>query len=87
MKFRIEHTPQEILEDPDLGPMTPRLTILMGDKKDPPDYDFHLPDDADLAEYDKYIYEVMEGIFGGCDNVTEDQIRTFLLSKGFEETK
>ena len=86
MKFRIERLPQEVINDPDLGPIVPPLTVLMGDKEAPPDLNFHPPSDQ-LAEYDEYLYEIMEGIFGVCEGVTEEEIREFLLSKGYEEVE
>lgn len=85
MRFRIEHIPQDLFNDEVLGPDVSKLTVLMGDKEIP-DYNFHLPSDQ-LDEYDKYMYELMEGIFGVCERITEEELRAFLLSKGYEEVK
>jgi len=83
MKFRIERTPRELIENDELD--APKLTVLMGEKE-VPDYNFSLPAE-ELDEYDKYMYEVMEGIFGVHDGVTEDELRAFLLSKGYKEVE
>ena len=81
MRFNIEHTPQEVLDDKDLH--APKMYVMLGDK-DVPDSEFRIPA-SQQEEYEKFMEEVMEGLYAVNDSVTEEQVREFLVSKGYEE--
>ena len=78
MKFKINHS-----SDADINAMLPPLTVLIGESL--PHYDFQIPENQ-VEDFDNIgLYELMEGVFGVRDDVLEDTVRKFLLSKGYEE--